>query len=77
MAIPKNGKKKKSLLKADKEVKMASSDIGIYRDKMKQLDKDGIIKGGGISAFNFFEMLIEQGTSPKDAFKKIEGLVKK
>jgi len=77
MAIPKNGKKKKSLLKAEKEMEVASSDIGLYRDKMKQLDKDGFIKGGGISAFNFFEMLIEQGTSPKDAYKKIEGLVKK
>jgi len=76
MAIP----KKKSLLKTEKDKKakvtMASADIGKYRNKMRQLDKDGLIKGGGISAFNFFEILIEKGTSPRDAFKKIQGLVK-
>ena len=72
--------KKKSLLKTEKDkkdtVKTASYDIGVYRDKMKQMDKDGLIKGGGISAFNFFEILIEKGTSPKDAFKRIQDLVK-
>ena len=79
MAIPKNGKKKKSLLKTNKEqkeTKVASADnyatFDIYFNKLKAFAQSGgIPEPAQISAYNIFRQDVEEGMKPKDSFNRI------
>ena len=81
MAIPKNGKKKKSLLKTSKDLevtKVASSQYDIYFNKLKELARTGVIRPAAqISAYNLYRQKIDEGMTPKKSFEAINALVKK
>ena len=77
MAIPKN-KKKKSLLKTEKEMQVASNDFDLYFNKLKELAKAGIIRPPAqVSVYNLYRQDIDEGMSPKDSFKRLKALVSK